>query len=117
MGVVLFCIHLVYVAITLFNKLRRSLKCDCSLDMQERGLEEMKNAIFITLSISIASCLALFVINQSNYLSIKAHVASYLVKRHVSYDDVRGVLSNTTPVEHDNMFDDPLADSHADFGK
>lgn len=67
----------------------------------------MKKVIILALSASITSCLTLDVINQSNYLSAKAHIASYLVKQlHMPRDDVRGVLSYMTPVGHNIMFDD-----------
>ena len=67
----------------------------------------MKKAIILALSASIASCLTLGAINQSN-LPAKAHIASYLVKQcHISRDDVRGVLSYMTPEnKNDIMFDD-----------
>lgn len=65
----------------------------------------MKKVIVLALSASIASCLTLDVINQSNYLSAKAHIASYLVKQlHMPHDDVRGVLSYMTPKQN-NMYD------------
>ena len=68
----------------------------------------MRKAIVLALSASITSCLTLDVINQSNYLSAKAHIASYLVKQcHIPRDDVRGVLSYMTPENKNNiMFDD-----------
>lgn len=60
----------------------------------------MKKAIILALGASIASCLALVAINQSN-LPAKAHIASYLVKQHhIPRDDVRGILSNTTTDGH-----------------
>lgn len=67
----------------------------------------MKKVIVLVLSASIASCLALVAINQSN-LSAKADVASYLVKQlHMPHDDVRGVLSYMTPENKNNItFDD-----------
>lgn len=68
----------------------------------------MKKVIILALSASITSCFALVALNQSNYLSAKAHVASYLVKQlHMPRDDVRGVLSYMTPEnKNNNMFDD-----------
>ena len=68
----------------------------------------MRKAIVLALSASIASCFALVAINRSNYLSAKAHIASYLVKQlHMPRDDVRGVLSYMTPEnKNDIMFDD-----------
>lgn len=64
----------------------------------------MKKVIVLALSVSIANRFALIAINQSN-LSAKADVASYLVKHHVSHKNIRGVLSNMTPIQH-NMYDD-----------
>lgn len=63
----------------------------------------MKKVIVLALSVSIASRFALIAINQSN-LSAKADVASYLVKRHVSHENIRDVLSTMTPKQN-NMYD------------
>lgn len=63
----------------------------------------MKKVIVLALSVSIASRFALIAINQSN-LSVKANVASYLVKHHMSHENIRGVLSNMTPKQN-NMYD------------